>query len=426
MRRLFLLILFPVAQITFSIIIGYFALSLAAPSGSVRSGVVYAGADFSGMDIQEAASAIQQINETKIEKGLAGFSYNDIEFVFHFNEINFTADYSGIEKSLTDKDSPTYIKSLLTAFTRNYGPGPRPVYSADADAFREKLMRMKEYIDIAPVNADINYSRESGIIKIPSAKGVSLDVDGQFDYIYQAFLSNPFDLFEINSDSMLSALALVYDEPPITDTLIADIDAVLADISTPVPAGLNTELLADVAESINKVWAPRKNMAYAPVSFLRYISEAGLPVDKPVREYDFVASALLHALLVGGNDYSMMEFVGSREVENDDLYEAKDIDENYLADIENYKYGGIPGFDVVLLSSGGLMFIQKDIDDFTFTNSLDSDIVIFAYVEEGMLNIIVAGSSKLVGRRAAPYEISSEYIDGRLILYRNGAKIDEK
>ena len=156
MKRLFLLIIFPVAQIAFSIIIGYFALSLAAPSSSVRSGVVYAGVDFSGMDVPEAAAAIRKINDSQTSKGLAGFTYNEIEFVFHFNEISLAAEFPNLESSLTDKDSPSYLNSLLTAFTRNYGVGPIPLYYADAEAFRSKLYRMKTYIDKDPINADIS------------------------------------------------------------------------------------------------------------------------------------------------------------------------------------------------------------------------------------------------------------------------------
>ena len=411
MKRFFLFIIFPVVQIAFSIVTGYIALNFAAPSDAVQAGVAYAGVDFSGMDVPEAAAAIKQIDESRISKGIADFVFQDIDFVFHYSEINLSADYSGIENSLVDKSSHAYMSSLLTAFTRKYSSAPKLVYEADAVAFRDKLLHMKTYIDIEPVNADINLSNEGEIDYIPSSQGTYLDVDGYFDQVYKAFLENPFEPFLLDSYTTQDSMVVATVEPRVTDSMLAGIDTILARVSAAVPASLDFFIVSDAAEALNKIWAPKKDIAYGPVSFLRYISEAGLPDDAPSREYDFVASTLMLALLTSGIDYSMMDYAGYDEYtyEYENLYGSG--------------YGGIPGFRVALLQDGGL---AGGGGDFRFTNTLNNNIVIFMFVNDGSLNVVIAGSSKNAGRGAAPFEIYSDISGGSAVLYRNNVKIAEK
>jgi hypothetical protein len=402
MKRLSLIILFPVAQIILALCAGYFALNFSMPADAVRRGAVYSGADFSGLNIKEAAAAIEIISENQMNKGMSGFSYEDTEFIFYMSDIGLTADYSELESILALRNPKTYLYNLLSAFTKSYGRALKPVYTADADAFRKKLNQIRPYVDKKPVNADIFYSRDGGIVRTPAEQGTYLDIDGNFDLIYAMFLSDPLTPFAIDSVTMLRTSALSIEDPLVTDSLLVDIDTALAHVITPIPEGYDLLLAEYAAESINKVWAPGGGMANAPVSFLRYIREAGLPAENPAPEYNLVASALFHALLVSGIDYSKMDL----PVSND-----------------NYSYGELPGYGVGLLSNDTDNGDNKQ--DFLFSNTLNGHIVIFSFVEDGNLEIIVAGNSKSAGRLAAPYEIRSEIIDGRALLYRNGKKIAE-
>ena len=408
MKKLLLFVIYPVAQIFISLLIGYFALNLVVPSGVVHGGATFSGVDIAGMDTAEASAIIKHIGDKNVEKGIAAFTYNDMQFYFHFNEIGLSADYSRIESSLSIKDTPFYLQNLFTAFIRNYGAAPKPEYTADSDAFREKLNYIKTFIDKAPVDADIEYTKDGEIVLSPSEKGVYFDIDNQFDIIYSEFLFDPFKIIALDSNAAISDAMLVIEEPLVTDAYLAGIDTVLSQIQTPVPADYDMPLVALAAEAINKVWAPKKGKAYSPFSFLRYIDEAGLPIDKASREYNLVASALLHALLIGGVDYAKIEAVKSFDI---------------------YAYIGLPGFGVELLSYGGGENTDDNLSansvapDFLFTNTLDGNIVIFASVADGELNIAVAGKKDLSGNGAAPYNINSEILDGKVSLFRNGKKV---
>ena len=410
MKRLLLLIAYPFLLIVLSLVIGYIALDLIVPQRIVRNGLTYSGVDLSGMDIGEASAIIENIGDKQIKKGLAAFTYGDTEFLFHFEEIGLTADYSGIESSLSAKDTPMYPNNLLTAFIRKYGASPIPAYSADAGAFRVKLDEMKALIDKEPVDADIEYTADGKIVQTQSENGVFFDVDSHAGNILSEFLSDPHKTFAIDSKTMISGSALVFQEPRVPDALLEGIDTVLAQIRTPIPADYDISLVSRAAEAVNKIWLPRKGMAYSAFSFLRYIDEAGLPTDIPAREFDFVASTLLHALLVSGEDYSKTESVRSGD---------------------EYAYTALPGFGVELIANAGAVATDVNIAagqepaDFQFTNTLDGNIVIFASAADGSLDVVIAGKSGLAGRGAAPYEIYSEIKNERALLYRNGKKIAE-
>ena len=410
MKKLFLFSIYPAAQIILSLLIGYFALNLSAPSDIVRNGAEYIGVDFSGMDVENAAAVIENIGKRHAETGMASFEYDNTLYAFHFDEIGLTADFSRIGPSLSVKGSPAYLNNLFTAFVRNYGGPPKPEFSADADAFRKKLYGIKTYIDKEPVNADIEYTADGNIILSPSKNGVYLDIDKRFDDIYSKFLSEPSEVFAFDSNTATSDSALVIVEPSVTDAYLRGIDTALARLQTPIPAGYDISLVARAAEAVNKVWTPAKGKAYAPFSFLRYIDEAGLSVDNNTKEYNLVASTLMHALLVSGSDYAKIEYTKSADIN---------------------AYTGLPGFGVELASpdggapAGANSLAGRTAADFLFMNTLDGNIVIFASVTDNELNIAVAGKKALAGAAAAPYEIKSEIGDGRATLYRNGKKISE-
>ena len=402
---------------------GYAVLSYSAPPDTVRGGAGFAGVQLSGRSVAEAAGLVEQICESRIDKGMAQFTYRETRFLFHFSEIGLTADYSHLADSLTVKGSAAYYNNLFTAFIRQYGADPSPLFSVDASAFRGKLDHMKSFIDSLPVNADINYSAEAGISRSPSWQGAAFDVDGQFDYIMDAFLADPFLPLALDSARMITAGALLIEEPRVADSMLSDVDAALGAVSAPVPQGYDMPLLAKVAEAINKVWIPKKGTAGAPFSFMRYLDEAGLPVggDAP-QEYNFVATALMHALLAGGCDLAAMEAPISHS--------------QGAAD-----YSGLPGFGINLspvfgesggnTATGGNANIGGNAtvgggQDFIFTNSLESNIVIFAEAKDGELAITVAGSSALSGPGAAPHDIHSTIEDGKARLYKDGKNIAEQ
>ena len=408
MKRLLLFFVYPIAQITIILIAGYLALNIAAPSDVTRGGVWYSGVEFAGMNTAEASAIVGEIGGNNMENGYAVFTYGGTRYLFHFSEIDLTADYSRIETSLSAKDSPLYINNLLTLFLRNYSAAPKPEYSADPAAFLTKLKDMKSFIDATPINADIEYTKDGELRLSHSKNGVYFDIDNQFDIIFSEFLADPFKIIALDANAAITESALITVEPLVTDAYLSGIDTVLAHIQAPIPPDYDMSLVSSVAEAINKVWAPKKGTAYAPFSFLRYIDQAGLPTDKASLEYNLAASALLHALLVSGVDYAKTEAVISE-------------DEN--------AYAELPGFGVELISgnavglSGDGPSAGQTAQDFNFTNTLDGNIVIFAYSADGYLNIVVAGKKELSGAKAAPYEINSEVQDGHISLYRNGKKI---
>ncbi|MCL2058922.1 MAG: hypothetical protein FWH01_07665 [Oscillospiraceae bacterium] len=413
MKRLLLFFVFLFAQIALSLFAGFAALGAAVPADSVRGGAQYLGVELSGRSMAEASALVEQISESQLNKGMAEFTYRETKFIFRFTEIALRADYSQLAQSLAARGSGAYYNNMFTAFIRQYGADPAPLFTVDVEAFREKLRLMKTYVDSAPVNADISYSPEEGIVHSPSWQGADLDVDGQFEYIMSAFLADPFSPMELDSNAMIAATALLVAEPRVADSMLADVDAILASIDVPVPQGHDLALLTQAAEAINKVWVPKKGAASAPFSFMRYLDEAGLSSGGGAPpEYGFVATALMHALLVCGCDYAAMEAPISPDAAD---------------------YSGLPGFGIMLSAvagdgntDGGGAADLTDLPDFRFTNSLDSNIVIFSGIEDGELTVIVAGSSKLLGGRAAPHEIHSSIADGRAQLFKDGKKIAEQ
>ena len=409
MKRLYYYIFFSLAQIILCLLVGYAAMNLTVPADVVRDGVVFSGIDFSGADVSAAAASIANIGKRQSENGVASFVYNNTEFLFHYSEIGLSADYSGLEARLPEKGSKFYLNNLLSGFIRRFDSGFKPVYSVDPALFKSKLLGMKEYIDANPKNADIELTAYGDIVFTPSEDGVYLDVDGQFDRILSLFLSDPLYTFIIDSDAMVSNSALVITEPAVPSALLADVDAVLAQIKIPVPDGYDFSLVAKTAEAINKVWAPGKGNAYAPFSFLRYIENAGLPSGEAAAEYDLVASALMHALLVSGEDFLKTEF-------------------NVSGDADAYP--DLPGFGVAIIgggvrkSTGAKLAAGSAKSDLKFTNTLDGNIVVFASAADGELNVAVAGNSRLAAG-GAPYAVYVEIDGGRVRLFRGGKKLSE-
>jgi len=373
MKRLVLFFIFITAQIFISLAAGYIILDRLTPpeTGSV-------------------AEVIMDISENEIAGGLARFTYKDTAFVFRHSEIGLRADYSHIGPDLSVKKSPRYIHNLFTAFLRDYGAAPSPIYNADAEAFRNKLEQIKSFIDEQPVNADVEYAPDGTISRIYAIDGVYFDVDARFNIIYDMYVSAPFNPLAIDSDEMRAEGVLVVAYPQIQDALLDGVDTPLAVVSAGIPDGYDITIIELAAEAINKVWAPRKAMAHSPFSFGRYMANAGLDPGAQPRELSFTASVLFHALLAGGVDLSDMDF----ERAGDET-----------------AYPELPGYAVDIAS------------DFQFINTLDENIVIFTNIADGMLNVIIAGSTRYLGDGAAPYEIYSRIEGGGAVLYRSGAVI---
>ena len=401
MKRLFLLLVFIFFQLVISLAAGYIALNKYASAGGVRAGMAYAGADLAGMDVDAAAGAVGGAVNKKIESGMASFLYQGTEYAFQFSSVGLEADFSNIKAALSSNGTRPYLSSLLSAFTRIYSDEVKPVYKADPEAFRKKLLVIKEFIDCDPVDAGIEYAADGEIIKTESSDGAVFDVDNYFDIISEQFCADPFAPFALDAQPRDGRAFVEQIKPRVPDSLIGDIESALAAIEADIPADYNPRYVAGAAEAINKVWAPKKGKAYDSFSFLRYLREAGLPEDLPATEYDFVASALLHALLICGMDQTKMEFVLSG---NTGAYTA------------------LPGMDVCMI--GGKAKGASDSaepDDFRFSNTLNTDIVIFASVQDGRLRIAIAGNSKAYNG----FEISSSEENGRVLLFRDGRKIAE-
>ena len=380
MKRLSIFFIFITAQIIISLTAGYLALDAMAPPAAANAGH----------------------SRHMIDNGFARYAYGDTEFLFRVSDVGLVGDHSNVDAPAVDKSTPAYRSSLLTAFMRDYGHTPRPFYYADALSFRQKLIGMKQYIDVPPVDADIELTPDGDIVRTPSSDGVNFDVDGQLDNLYEGFLADPFARRALDAGTK-PAPAVRPLEPRVPDSLLADVDAVLAEIEVDIPDGCNAELLAYAAEAVNKVWAPKKGMAYDSFSFLRYIGEAGLPADARRPEYDFAASALLHALLASGVDFSKITYVRSPD-----------------ADL----YPDLPGFGAALIDGGAETGKEGgEPADFRFYNTLNCNIVIFARADGGSLRVSIAGSSKLAGENAAPYDIHSVMENGRAQLYRDGKKV---
>ena len=401
MKRLSLLIIFIAAQIILSLSAGYAALDRLAGADMVRGGIMLFGVDFSGGEAAAAGARIRDMLESRIDQGLASFIYQDTEFEFHFSEIGLNADYSGLEQSLTKKGAKTYLSDLFSAFLHDYSGDPALSFSADKAAFHRKLNCIKPFVDKAPVNADINLDGNGEITKTPSAGGVVFDAGRQLDGIYSDFIKNPFDPIMLdNAGSGMTFISSV--EPDVTDGMIADIDAVLAESVARVPDGYDMAAVAEAADAINKVWVPKKGMAYGLFSFVRYLDDAGIQAGGGnSRENGFVASALLHALLSCGADYAKMEFSRSTGGE---------------------PYPRLPELGVDLSVPIGAAGEEKP-PDFRFSNTLTCNIVIFASAADGELRVAVAGSSALTGPGAAPYDVYAVTEGGRSRLYRSGKKI---
>lgn len=350
MKRLVLFSIFLAVQLAVALTAGYAALDSLQDDRVVRPGAVYSGIDYSGMDIETAVATMVESVNGNVNNGFASFSYKDTEFVFRLSDIGLSADFSRIGPRLTARGSPFYTNALFTAFTRRYEASPGPDFFADSDAFLQKLTAMKAYIDKPPVNADVEFSTDGEIVKFMSFQGVNFDAVRGCTDILPVFLSDPFKQFSIDANPRASA-SLLSIEPQAPYELVADIDSVVSDICEPIPEGCDAALIARVAEAVNKVWVPKNRMAYGAFSFLRYIEESGLPIAVLPREYDFVASELMRALLACGEDSKKMEFT--------------------IADSD----------------------VDSILRDFKFVNTLDSNIVIFAGVESGSdeLRIRIAG-----------------------------------
>jgi hypothetical protein len=315
------------------------------------------------------------------------------------------ADSGGIADEVAKKSALHYRHALFSAFTRPFEAELAPKLEFDGLKLKSKLAMIKGIIDAPPQNANIDLA-DGRIVRTPAAEGVSMSVDGSYARLSEILSERP---FAMSSGSGAAGGAAAQDaqagaagaaagaagsqlecealQPDITDDMLADIDALIAEASTPVLAGIDVGLLRKAAEAIEKVWVPRHGMASEPFSLNRYLSDQNLVSEENVDEYNQLATTLFIALLRAGVDIG-------------------EIDRRAMPEAPLYCEAG---FGTTVRGTGM---------DFLFTNTLASNIVIFTSVQDGQLRVRIAGG--LDPDRPAPREVRSARRGGAAEIYIDG------
>ncbi|MDR1440647.1 MAG: VanW family protein [Clostridiales bacterium] len=408
MKKLSLMAAFAVCQVLVALLLGFAAIDMLYHSKTPK-GLSYGGADFSGMSQDEAAVLLKSTIDDRIKTQSATISYRDLEFVFRLSEIDLEIGNDSIADEIAAKSELHYKHALLSAFTRAFDTELLPRLDFDGLKLRNKLLMIKGIIDRPPQNANIELVGGK-VAKTPASEGISLLVDESYFKLSEAYSLRPFDKSEIvgveggaGENGAVEAISdagagapepaqsggLEYEalHPDITDDMLSDIDALLAEASTPILPGADAALLAKAAESIEKVWVPKYGMASEPFSLNRYLSGQGIVGGEATGECSQLATTLFVALLRAG--------AGIGEIDRRALPQAAPYCED--------------GFGTL---------VSGESADFMFTNTLGTNIVIFTSVQDGALVVQIAGGKGQGG--SAPHEVYSQRRGGTVGIYIDG------
>ncbi|MDR3119803.1 MAG: hypothetical protein LBU58_00440 [Clostridiales bacterium] len=427
MKRLLLFFGFVFLQIALSLSLGYFTLGNRQPENAAPRGAVYQGVDYSGAGLIEARDAIASAQRQKAAEARGFFSYQGTEFTFQNSEIGLAPDEDRILAALDGKSAAYYPSRLFSGFLRGYGGELAPAMKADAEAFRGKLLMMKQFIDRGPKDANIELRRGAAdssysLFLRPSEEGLSFDVDGQFDRIFEDYLAHPFEPYLLDGADGADAGTggVVPIAPRVTSEMLLDIRTVLGEAVTPLPEGFDAELAARAASAVHKVWIPKNGSAAGPFSLTRYLKEAGLQTERRAEEYDLLATTLFLAVLRAGVDASKIEREAALNADGlDFVYCDVGFGTALLGQGPSETADGGESADDG--SSGGG---SGAAGDFRFTNTLDSNLVIFASAEGGALTVTVAGSLPARGKQP-PLSVYSTVEGDRVRLYQGGVRFEE-
>jgi hypothetical protein len=395
MKRIFLIICFTILQLALALGLGYMAIN-SAYAGKVAPGLSYDGEYYSGMEFDRAGDTLQAYIAHKARSENAKIAFRDIEFVFSYSEIDLASDRDGIISEMRDKSSQFYGYELFSAFIRKYDIPITPKMTLNADKLRSKLAMIADIIDKPPRNANVEVVGKR-VVKTSAEEGVRMDVDASFDRLSEGFAYSPFDTYTLSGNAArggvqgVGAGAPAWDvgsvQPDVTDDMLADIDELLAEASTPILEGCDVGLLDRAADAVEKVWIPKSGFASEPFSLNRYLADRELVREEYVEEYNQLVSTLFIALLKAGIDISAID---RRSLPTETAY----------CDA---------GFGTIVYGLG---------TDFRFTNSLKSNIVIFSSVEGGELCVRIAGSKD--PDYPAPREVYSRQVGSGSEIYRDG------
>jgi len=360
MKRSAIILALIVFQIVSALTVGFIAVNI-QDGKLVADGVMSSTLSLSGMTVNEAVEAVNEQFQETLTKGQVRIRYGFDEFVFQFAEIEAEIDRVWLAQEIEEKSSQARELNLLSSNWRNYTVFIYPRITFNDEAFKGLLYQIKPIIERKPVNANIDIV--GGKLSItPDSNGVFFDVDKFYESIKDRFLSNPFSVLMLSNRVNRE---IQVQQARITTDLLINMETVIAEASTPIAPGYNRELMIEAADSINKVFLHalegEGNTRRADIFSLdKYLTRQGIQNNTVVDELNQLASTLYIALLRAGiKREGVSLYHQDRKADYCDL-----------------------GFEVSVLGSGR---------DFKFENSLKSDIIIFAAVEDDTLSVKIAG-----------------------------------
>ena len=425
MKRLLLVFCLIIAQAALTLAVAY--ASLYAQRGGAPSTILtYDGAEYSGaMDELSIEADLYEKIAAQIETRSARIHFGQDEFVFGLPEINLALDLAALRNDIKANFQKYYASSLLSAFRNPYYVELVPAYHLDSDKLREKLLLIQEFIGREPVDAGIDLV-DGEIIKTDSADGLLFDVDASLPKMLAAFESQPFRRYTLaGPDAAPNSREIRRQMPYVRSDAFNGIDGVIAEASTPIIDESDNDLFTDAAYRIDKV------LLFADDTHVNTQLPAGL---FSLRKYlgNIPASGA-----EGGDSIQIPDYVGSQVATT--LYIAA-LEAGIETDkftVVNAKTERIQGkiyrtpiiADLAYCERGFGTAYENDGADFQFENSLESNIILFASVEDGQFTIRIAGHVGDADGAGAQRELRTETESTGsadvVSVYRDGELIDE-
>jgi hypothetical protein len=410
MKRLLSVFGIIIAQAILTLAVAYAAIY--AQRGGVASTIVtYDGVEYADISAaQRAQSELVEKIAAQIETGSARIRYGPDEFVFGLLEISLQLDTSALKKDIDEGFLKYNASNLLTAYHNPYRAALAPKFSLDGEELRDKLFLINELIEREPIAATIDLVNGE-VIKGGSEEGIYYDIDASLPKVRAAFERHPFSRYTLAGPQAAPGEREVRKwMPDVPSDALDYVDGVIAEASTPIMDESDFGLLTNAAHSIDKillfpyetygstrlaagVFSLRKCLG--DVSALEPSGGGGY-IQIPDNVASQVATTLFIAALEAGIDYN-------------------NIFRTFT--LENQEYCD-PGFGIVYEANG---------PDFSFENSLESNIVVFAAVEDGQFFVRIAGHVGGAFGPSARKALSTEVktADGKqfVSVYRDGKLI---
>jgi vancomycin resistance protein YoaR len=360
LKRHFLIFAIMFSQTLLAILCGLAVLFLYSGQNTapqVRVGSLEAG----GLSRQEAIRMLESTYGNVFERDYLKIRYNGTEeYDIRYTDINARLNVEATLEAVYGRNGTDKLLNLVRGYFSSRERAVMPVVTLDEQKLRNKLAELALLIDKEPINARI-YLKDDKVVKHPEINGLRLNAGHAVSKLVENISLHPEAMVELLAEANYEIETVV---PEYSSENFNGVEDILVRYSTDILSPSEVNSIKTSIAAINRVLIyaadTKKGEPAGEFSFNKYIARADARMEKNNEGYNQVASTLYAAILSAGIQPGAITRT------------RHEVTVDYID----------PGLDVMIFGESV---------DFKFKNTLDSNLIIFAYVKEDKVNICIAG-----------------------------------